>query len=67
MNVADLKALIQHLPDDTPVLVPGTDHSFNRLGNIAVVNVIQEKGVIYESYGYTSAIPFKALIIGPYG
>ena len=29
MNVKDMKAMIDKLPDSTPILVPGPDHSYS--------------------------------------
>lgn len=45
MRVADLKAVLESLPDDAHVLVPGRDHSYDVIGAIheEVVEYVKPK------------------------
>ena len=49
-TIKKLKELIKDLPDDTPVLIPGHDHSY-RNANIEVNMVLQYKREWFEYHG----------------
>ena len=50
-NVGKLKELIKDLPDDTPILVPGSDHSYYQPDCSIAPAEYNERGDWFEYYG----------------
>lgn len=49
MNVGQLKKIIEDLPPETPVLVPGEDHSYYS-GHAWVGTAVRQDGMWFEDY-----------------
>jgi hypothetical protein len=51
MNIKELKALIERLPDETPVLIPGSDHSYRSASAEATTALQERRNQWAEDYG----------------
>ena len=64
ITVLTLKRLCENLPDDTPVLVPGSDHSYREPK--AIVTTVAHEGVHCwgETWAESPDPQVTALVIG---
>lgn len=55
MTVGELKSVIEKLPDDAPVLIPGSDHSYHLVGHADTEATRSGRGRhSYDYYEYYS-------------
>lgn len=51
MTVGELKRIIAKLPDDAPVLVPGSDHSYQKIYEFGTDATYAGQGHYFEYFG----------------
>jgi len=51
MTVGELKKLIEKMPDDTPILVPGDDHSYRAATASNCTALLERRNQWTEDYG----------------
>lgn len=51
MNVKELKAIIENLPDEALVLTPGSDHSYKKVDAEATTALQESRNEWTEDYG----------------
>lgn len=51
MNIKELKAIIAGLPDETPIVSPGSDHSYRPASAEATTALLERRNQWTEDYG----------------
>jgi hypothetical protein len=64
MNVKQLKELLENIPDNTEIVVPGRDHSYSRTYKADIESAELYEGFLSEYYEPVAmSPPMKVLVI----